>query len=835
MSQRRILLIDSDPEFQQRLQENFSPYGFEIHTAPENANSLSQVKDVGPEVIFIAVELPDKTGYSLCNKAKKGVAKEIPVVLTTASVPPSGFNSHRKLKVHADEYLDKRTLTDQELVDKLNALVGIGEAITGLDDDLDLPVDVEELEIDEVDDELLIEDLSDDIQVDDIQVNGSADEQDFDDGATRVAGPSAFMQIDGDVDDETEAAFAALGDFDGDEPPTEVLSDIDNAATMEAAAMEQAVSEPVGEPVAEPVGAPVGEELPQIEEDIDLGLDAIAELAEEEQSGIHDRGELNKLRELEAEIERLRGEVDAAKASSGDSEFSREREFLNLREVINKKEKEILDLRDEIGAKDRQILNGKERLQELEHTRADLEEKQLGMEQKILVANERAAGLDRAKKEGLAREGGLREQVSGLETELAAARQDIENGQLSLAQTKASSAAALEDANAQHAAAIEAAQNEHNSTLAALTRSNDAATEELQASHAAATAAAQQQAEQDQAAALQALRDEHSSELAALQKAHNRDAENSEQAKTEALEQAAASKAAALASAEERREEDVAAATARGAAELEAAREQHTGELAALTRAHDAEKQNLNDEHVGRVARLEQDKQDALAAAESKRLTDLEAAIEQGKQDVAAGAARAAVAKIKLEEEHTSIITTLTAQSEEELTAAEARRKGELASAAEERAASENALQEKYEGERAAMEQAHSEAVGALEAERTDLEKALAGGRERISQLETDLNAAQATIGQRDAEIEKQKDTVLARDSRIAALKQQQSELEDENTSYQEQVLKAYQKIKSDEEITGRAKKALAIALTLLDGESSIDGRAAVEDPVGDQ
>src|SRR5690606_22835647 len=113
MSARRILLIDSDPDFQARLQDNFAPYGFEIVTAMDDPAALGQVPDMQPEVIFIAVELPDKTGYSLCNKAKKGVAREIPVVLTTASVPPSGFLSHRKLRVHADEYLDKRTLTDQ--------------------------------------------------------------------------------------------------------------------------------------------------------------------------------------------------------------------------------------------------------------------------------------------------------------------------------------------------------------------------------------------------------------------------------------------------------------------------------------------------------------------------------------------------------------------------------------------------------------------------------------------------------------------------------------------------------------------------------------------------
>ena len=44
---------------------------------------------------------------------------------------------------------------------------------------------------------------------------------------------------------------------------------------------------------------------------------------------------------------------------------------------------------------------------------------------------------------------------------------------------------------------------------------------------------------------------------------------------------------------------------------------------------------------------------------------------------------------------------------------------------------------------------------------------------------------------------------------------------EAENTSYQEQVLRAYQKIKADEAMVARARKAMAIALTVLDDEGN--------------
>ena len=65
--------------------------------------------------------------------------------------------------------------------------------------------------------------------------------------------------------------------------------------------------------------------------------------------------------------------------------------------------------------------------------------------------------------------------------------------------------------------------------------------------------------------------------------------------------------------------------------------------------------------------------------------------------------------------------------------------------------------------------------------------------------------------------------TISEREQRIGEKAQRIGELEQESAGYQEQILKAYQRIKSDESIVSRARKALAIALTLLD-ESAPNG-----------
>jgi chromosome segregation ATPase len=101
-------------------------------------------------------------------------------------------------------------------------------------------------------------------------------------------------------------------------------------------------------------------------------------------------------------------------------------------------------------------------------------------------------------------------------------------------------------------------------------------------------------------------------------------------------------------------------------------------------------------------------------------------------------------------------------------------------------------------------------AITQLRARQAELETALATEQQqgeergrRISALEQELEAAEAELATRATTLEE-------RARRLG-------ELEQESARYQDQVLRAYQRIKSDENIVARAKTALAIALTLLE------------------
>ena len=95
----------------------------------------------------------------------------------------------------------------------------------------------------------------------------------------------------------------------------------------------------------------------------------------------------------------------------------------------------------------------------------------------------------------------------------------------------------------------------------------------------------------------------------------------------------------------------------------------------------------------------------------------------------------------------------------------------------------------------------------------------LSSARDAHKRTEGELASAVQTIADRNAELRAHAGAIAERDQRIAELRGEIAAIEQENASYQEQVLRAYQKIKQDEAMVTRARKAMAIALTVLDDD----------------
>jgi two-component system, OmpR family, catabolic regulation response regulator CreB len=106
---RRILLIDSDTTFRTTLTVAVQKYRLDIVHEPDADEAIATGATEPPDLLVVGVEEPEKAGFKIFQRLKKGPLSKIPIILVTGTVPPDSFLKHRGLKTHAEDYVDKRT------------------------------------------------------------------------------------------------------------------------------------------------------------------------------------------------------------------------------------------------------------------------------------------------------------------------------------------------------------------------------------------------------------------------------------------------------------------------------------------------------------------------------------------------------------------------------------------------------------------------------------------------------------------------------------------------------------------------------------------------------
>jgi CheY-like chemotaxis protein len=131
MSDRIALVIDDDTDFQKRLAGLLSRLGVDASVVRGEEETLDLLRRRGSEVelLFIAVELPDKEGFALFSKVKNA-RRRVPVILATSTISGADLKLHEKLKIHAEGYLDKLSVTDEEILDLLGS-IGLSPSTAG--------------------------------------------------------------------------------------------------------------------------------------------------------------------------------------------------------------------------------------------------------------------------------------------------------------------------------------------------------------------------------------------------------------------------------------------------------------------------------------------------------------------------------------------------------------------------------------------------------------------------------------------------------------------------------------------------------------------------------
>lgn len=109
--QKRILVVDDEPDFASIVQGNLEKEGFTVDVAYNGVEGIEKVQANPPDAIVLDVMMPEKDGYVVCQELK-GDDKycDIPIVLLTAvasHVTSTRYTHADGMATEADDYIAK--------------------------------------------------------------------------------------------------------------------------------------------------------------------------------------------------------------------------------------------------------------------------------------------------------------------------------------------------------------------------------------------------------------------------------------------------------------------------------------------------------------------------------------------------------------------------------------------------------------------------------------------------------------------------------------------------------------------------------------------------------
>lgn len=855
MANRTLLCVEPDESALRAISEALEPYGFATTNITVPDQAVDWARQNRPALIIVSLE-PRKVGYAICNKLKRGDLKDIPIILTSAQESPEMFEQHKKFKLRADEYMFKPFDRD-DLVHKIDTLVG-----------LQPPVGSEEI--------LIGSDISGEIDIDSADiVDESAvstpppnlpDPSEGPDFSTKdTPPPTRNTALDIAFRKEGEKVLHALDPMDpGPTPPPAValppanplFSDlVDGPAAPQAAPESDEWGEenatrvatgyphddagvvammaspldtaPVTEPVA-PIDLPADDGLldePPTEGIVDVPDTAVPSLVEQEttESPVETPAPLAAvLAEVAALVELPPAAPEPAPVAAHiDEPVSLTRDVAeappapdmvddmsmvptyaaevsdhhvaelqgrihDLEAECRSLTNEVDDLRSRLQAqpmsKEKDLLSLREVINRKEKDILDLRDSLDAKERQILDHKDRVREHERTRRD-------LEEKMLGMEKGLmltneraAALSQDKDRG----IERERGLKARLDDAHTE----ISKAHDEVEALKKRLVSVEERARIELERTrldleaHIAET-------EQAHRSEIELLKADHDADFASRDEAARAELTRLDAEHTTAMESEKRRTADELASQQDRHEVELTRARRESDKAIAALKDEHAAQLGAERQAQETAGEAKERDHKNEIQGLRRRHEDELAASEERRQRELDAA---------------------------------EARRQADLAAAEERRRTELQTRDEQHSAAVAELDRSHFEEKTTLSERHRAEIDAAEGRVSRAEGELAARNEVLGESTRKLQAAEAEVATLRAD-------VRDREVKLAQSRERVAELEAKTADFEDQILHAYQKLRNDDKAIDKAKRALAVALTLLDDRGAVAASGAMSRP----
>lgn len=122
--QRKILVVDDDPDARDFFITVLEDNGFETVSAQDGNEGLKRLEEGLPDLVTLDITMPEKSGIGVYRKLKEtDEYKDIPVIIITGvSDDFKQFISTRRQVPPPDGYLSK-PVEPQQLLEKVNELL----------------------------------------------------------------------------------------------------------------------------------------------------------------------------------------------------------------------------------------------------------------------------------------------------------------------------------------------------------------------------------------------------------------------------------------------------------------------------------------------------------------------------------------------------------------------------------------------------------------------------------------------------------------------------------------------------------------------------------------
>jgi two-component system, OmpR family, alkaline phosphatase synthesis response regulator PhoP len=119
---KKILICDDEPYVTESLSYLVKREGYQVMTAEDGEDGFNKAKEILPDLIFLDVMMPKKSGFEVCEELKKDErTKGIYIIILTAR--GEEFDEKRAKEAGADEYITK-PFSPRQLSEKIHGILG---------------------------------------------------------------------------------------------------------------------------------------------------------------------------------------------------------------------------------------------------------------------------------------------------------------------------------------------------------------------------------------------------------------------------------------------------------------------------------------------------------------------------------------------------------------------------------------------------------------------------------------------------------------------------------------------------------------------------------------